>query len=233
MRPLSDITIYELGINIPKPPYDFTYRKEMNFVSELYHSKLYGYKPQRTSRICLNANQNKKDWDSYCNGSIVHINSFFDAEKFLSLTKIKRYNYLLDFIQSSVIKLSEYYNWDRKVFENAYKEVKASNFVLLISSGKKKSRDRKKIAEAILEKDELVSSLSFKITILNKEKTIKVIEKGNTYPMDETNFLLKKCKWIDNDKFGYQPLNKSEYLYYDFSRDTLVRKFEFWIGLTP
>ena len=61
--------------------------------------------------------------------------------------------YILDLIQNATLTLSNEYGWDKTVFENAYQQVLESDFVFKIASATKQSRDKKKLAKLIIEKN--------------------------------------------------------------------------------
>ena len=200
--PFSDITLYA-----PSPFKVGTagYIEEtslINFVSDLYVQNMNGYKPPKTCRITINPAFHEI-WDGpWKNGSIASIAPFFSHDDFSSFDKPGKYKYILDLIQTATIQLSEEYNWDKAVFENAYMKTLESNFQFRIEYAPKRSRDRKKIGAFIIEKTETVTTAYVEIKINGSTTRKKLFDKKNSWWYDCVYYLARCNKWFDNDRFG-------------------------------
>src|ERR1700743_1973376 len=140
-RPFSDISLYIPTLYSNKTPEYWEETSLFNFVSDLYVQKMYGYKPPHASRITVQPAY-YGTWDrTWKNGSIFHIACEFIRDKFESLDKSGKYRYILDIIQEATTKLSDEYNWDKTVFENAYREILQNDFVFSIDYPSKTSKD--------------------------------------------------------------------------------------------
>ncbi len=224
--PFSDITLYtETRYSNDTAEY----REEtglQNYVSDLYISKMYGYKLPNTTRVSI-APEFHKIWNrTWSNGSIKSIAPEFIYEKYLNLDKQGKYQYILDIIHSCMMQLSEEYNWDKAVFERAYKEVLENNFQFKIEYTSKTSRDKKKQAKLHIEKTDLVTSLYVTFLIDNKLETIKLFDKRNWWWYDPIYRFVKTNKWFDNDSFGvyYKPLNLK--VFYSLKNQKVVFEIE-------
>lgn len=200
--PFSDITLY-----IPTPytvgtPEYWQETSLINFVSDLYVQNMNGYKPPKTSRITIQPAYHDV-WDrTWRIGSIVSIAPFFRHDEFSSLDKPGKYKYILDLIQTATIQLSDEYQWDKEVFENAYKKTLDSNFEFKIVYPAKQSKDRKKSGVFFISKTETITSAYVDISIDGLTTTKKLFEKKNSYWYDCVYYLARYNKWFDNDRFG-------------------------------
>ncbi len=209
--PFSDITLYaETRYKNDTPEY-WEERALQNYISDLYVSKMYGYKPPNTTRVSIVPSYHKIWNRTWTDGSLKSIAPEFIYEKYLNLDKRGKYQYVLDIIHSCMIQLSEEYKWDEAVFERAYKEVLENNFQFKIEYPAKVSRDKKKSAELCIEKTDLVTSLYVTFLIKENFKTVKLFDKRNWWWYDSIYKLVKTNKWFDNDRFGiyYKPFNWS------------------------
>lgn len=225
--PLTDITVYYSGTEIKDTPKDWTFRREVNFISDFYHNQLNKYKPPKTSRICLHVS-NKNIWEKPNHfGSICSFGTEIDEKKYLSLTKGQKYKYLLDLIHNSSIEITKHLNWDKEPFENAYRRIIENNLEFRISHKLKKSQDKLKTAHTIIEKSEKQSIL--KISILFEGKVIEhqLLAKNNWWWYDSIYDLAQKCKWINKNCFGYISKDKTEYSFYDFEKKYVKSNMEF------
>jgi hypothetical protein len=201
-RPFSDITLYTpIPHRVGTPGYWEVTSLE-NFVRDLYVQKMNGYKPPKTSRITIQPAFHgiwNRTWKS---GSIVSIAPFYSHNEYALLDKHGKYKYILDLIQRVTLQLSEEYKWDRTVFEQAYNEVIESNFDFQIKYPAKMSRDKKKRANLIIEKDESITSVY--VNIERNDSTIKskLFDKKNIWWYDCAYILARHGKWLDKDKFG-------------------------------
>jgi hypothetical protein len=73
MYPLTDITIYNLFDPIEVPENEKSvFPHELSFVCELYHENMNGYKPKKTSRICIDiATEEKAKCIRICNSKFI------------------------------------------------------------------------------------------------------------------------------------------------------------------
>ena len=98
--------------------------------------------------------------------------------------------------------MSVEYGWDKAVFENAYKQVLETNFNLKINYPTKQSRDKKKVANLIIEKTEVVTSVYVSIECNGSSNTHKLFDKKNAWWYDCIYTLARHDKWFDTDRFG-------------------------------
>lgn len=200
--PFRDITIYS---PTPHPNHTTEYREEiflMNFVSDLYVQNMNGYKPPKTSRITIQPAYHEIWGRSWKHGSIVATAPFFSHNEFVSFDKQGRYKYILDLIQTATIQLSDEYDWDKSVFENAYKKTLDSNFYFRIEYPAKQSRDKKKSGVFVIIKTETITSAYVDISINGSVTTKKLFDKKNSWWYDCVYYLARHNKWFDNDRFG-------------------------------
>lgn len=176
----------------------------INFVCDLYVQKMHGYKPPQATRVTLQPayyNIWNRTWK---NGSIFSIAPLFEREIFESLDKRRKYQYVLDMVHSSMLKLSDEYKWDKNVFERANKEIVENDFSFVIDYPKKLSKDKKKQGRLVIEKTEILSMAYAVIEIKDKIVKRKLFEKKNWYWYDSIYQIAKHNKWIDNNRFGIQ-----------------------------
>jgi len=88
--PLDDITIYFDGVIIRDQKRDNQYRILANYVCDLYHNFLNGYKPPKTGRICLHLVPNKLSLHRpIYTGCILSCYAIIDEENFVSKNRRK------------------------------------------------------------------------------------------------------------------------------------------------
>jgi len=225
-RPFSDITLYT-----PTPYSNDSpqYREDTsleNFVSDLYVRKMNGYKPPNVTRVCIQPAY-YKIWDrTWKNGSLISIAPEFLRDKYESLDKHGKYQYILDIIQGAMIQLSEEYKWDKSIFEKAYLEVIENEFTFKIDYPTKMSRDKKKIANFYIEKSE-TKSFGYAIIRIGASTTkVKLFEKRNWYWYDGIYQLAKHAKWSDSDRFGIYYAKGALEIWYSIGKKE-VSLFEF------
>jgi hypothetical protein len=102
----------------------------------------------------------------------------------------------------AMLQLSEEYNWDKSIFEKAYQKVVESKFAFSIDYPTKLSRDKKKVANLRIEKNETITSGYAMIHIDASTSKIKLFDKKNWWWYDGACLLAKHAKWLDTDKFG-------------------------------
>lgn len=200
--PFSDITIYSPTPYTVGTPEYLEETSLINFVSDLYVQNMNGYKPPKTSRITIQPAYHDIWNRTWKNGSIVAIAPFFSHDEFSSLDKTGKYKYTLDVIQTATIELSDEYQWDKKVFENAYKRTLESNFNFRIEYPSKQSKDRKKNGVFIITKTETTTSAYVHININGTTTTKKLFDKQNSWWYDCVYYLARHNKWFDNNRFG-------------------------------
>lgn len=200
--PLYDITIYYNGNVIKDAPEDWDFRRTANYIADFYHDRLNGYKPTKTGRICIHLDS-IKNWDKpNYSGAICHYDNVIDEKKYLSLSKKGKYRYILEILNSTVLEIADIYNWDKAIFKNAYEHIIESDFKFEKYYPEKKSKDRKRIGQIILEKTEEKCTLWVSIKTGNSFRKEVLLEKRNWYWFDSTYNYAKNCKWLDNSSFG-------------------------------
>ncbi|WP_266205308.1 hypothetical protein [Pontibacter kalidii] len=219
MWPLDDITVYYNGTKIKDTPFDWEFRKAVNFVSDYYHNSLDGYKPPKTGRICIQINKESVSQEPSYFGAICTLYTTMDEELYLRLCKVEQYRYLLDLIHNTVMEAADKLGWDKSVFESAYQTVLGSDFVFEKRYKEKKSRDRKSIGIAILAKTE--SSATLKVSVATGDSTREAVlfDKKNWWWGDSSYAIAAKCKWIDQDSFGYESKSTNVFAYYSVTED--------------
>jgi hypothetical protein len=229
MAPLDDITIYDLfnSLNLSEQEQK-VFGHEKKFICELFHYNMNKYKPPHTSRICLNVALTKQSCRPSYDGSICHSSHYFNRDKYFNLDKNGKYQFLLDYIYGATMRLAEELKWNKDVFIDTYNRVKQMNFLFKVEFPAKFSRDRQKKGQAILEKTEERSILSLHIFGSNIDDRILLFDKMNSYPLDASNKIAKQCKWIDNDKFGYQNPKSKLTIHYNCITKKRFRNMKFW-----
>ena len=127
---------------------------------------------------------------------------FYSHVEYASLDRVGKYKYILDLIQCATLELSDEYLWDKTVFEKAYKDVIDNNFKFKITYPKKLSRDKKKVANLSIEKNETITSVYVNIETNGSTIKAKLFDKKNVWWYDCAYFLAKHNKWHDTNKFG-------------------------------
>jgi len=225
--PFSDISLYLPTPHIVgTPEYDQELAIE-NFVSDLYVRKMNGYKPPKTSRITIQPAFHETWKRTWKNGSIVTIAPFFSYDEYAILDKRGKYKYILDLIQIATLQLSDEYQWDKTVFENAYREVIQSDFDFKITYPPKMSRDKKKTGQVVIEKTEKTTFLNLLFIIGNNTKRVKLFEKNNSFWYDIAYEMAKNSKWLDNNSFGVYSKKSEKFGYYSLLDDVIIGKLDF------
>jgi len=200
--PFSDITIYSPTPYTVGTPEYWEEISLINFVSDLYVQNMNGYKPPKTSRITIQP-AFYGIWNrTWKNGSIVAIAPFFSHEEFSSFDKSGKYKYILELIQTATIQLSNEYQWNTQVFENAYKRTLETNFNFRIEYPTKQSKDRKKSGTVVITKTETITSVHVDININGTITTKNLFNKKNSWWYDCVYYLARHNKWFDNYRFG-------------------------------
>lgn len=209
-----DITLYSPTIHSVGTPeyYNETFLK--NYVSDLYVQKMYDYKPPKTTRVTLQPSFYGIWNRTWKNGSLISMAPFYNREHYDTLDKKAKYKYILDIIHSSMLQLSEEYNWNKEVFENAYKEVIENDFQFMVHYSQKKSRDKKKLGQIVIEKTESTTTVCVIIEKDGVKTKQKLFDKNNWYWYDEAYKIAKHSKWFDNDRFGIYIKNLNFAIWY-------------------
>src|SRR6187399_956870 len=148
MWPLTDITIYSDHESVDK---DFA--RKANYICDLYHNRLDGYKPPKTSRICLHLSTLTINRPPIYIGSICEHYCHFNYENYEKLaSKLKQFACILDLAHQAVMELAEIFKWDKTPFIRSYESIIIDNFRFIKEYPIKKSKDRCNAGQAILEK---------------------------------------------------------------------------------
>ena len=223
--PFSDITLYT---PIPHKNGTKEYIEDtnlQNFVSDLYVQMMHGYKPPETSRITIQPAYHNTWSRTWKTGSIVAIAPYYNYDDYATLDRKEKYRYILDVIQVATLQLSDEYKWDKGVFDKAYKEIIESNFHFKIPYPAKKSRNKKKVANLSIEKNETVTYVYANIESNGSNIKIKLFEKANVWWYDPAYVLARQSKWFNNDKFGICFRKKEVVIWYSIEENE-VRLFE-------
>ncbi|THU33015.1 hypothetical protein FAM09_26595 [Niastella caeni] len=225
--PFSDITLYT-----PTPYKNDTpeYWEDIslkNYVSDLYVQKMNGYKPPKTTRITIQPAYHNIWNRTWKNGSIVSIAPFYSHDEYVSLDRKGRYKYILDIIQTATIQLSDEYGWDRTVFEKAYIDIIECDFEFKIVYPAKMSRDKKRIGQVIIEKNEQTTTLNLLLKTGDSTKTVTLFKNRNWFCYDIAYEMAKNTKWLDNNTFGIFSKKSDKFGYYSIPDDVIIGKLDF------
>lgn len=201
--PLTDITVYYEGQN-PELRDFADFRCLANYVCDYYHQLLHGYKPPKTSRICIHLAEVPTCNAPWYFGSICHIDWGFDEIKYLSISHQDRLHYILNIVHEAISKAAISNNWRADTFLKAYHTIVARDFIFAMTYPQKKSRDRKHTGQIIIEKTETVTCLYLAIEGVLLQKKVKLFEKKNWYWWDSAYRLAETAKWFNNTDFGVQ-----------------------------
>jgi len=224
---LGDITIYYDGTAIADNVVNVEFQITANYICDFYYKLLNGYKPTKTGRICITLNK-AKVWDTpWYFGSICNVSWLIDEQKYLSSSKMDKYKYILELLHNACIHLAEIYDWDKAVFKNAYDKIYKQDFYFSLSYPEKKSRDRKKIAQAIIEKTDLITTLYLIVRIESNIEKIKLFEKKNWWWWDSAYVIAKNCRWLDNISFGICSNDSTQFAYYSITGKNVSSNLSF------
>jgi hypothetical protein len=220
--PFSDISLYTpIPHEVGTPEYWEVTSLE-NFVSDLYVNKMNGYKPTGATRITIQPSFHGIWLKPGKIGSIVSTAPYYNYDDYASLDKKGKYKYILDLIQTATLQASEKFNWDKSVFENAYKDVIAADFKFRIDYAAKLSRDKKKLATLSIEKTETITAVYASIKVNNLTTVKKLFEKKNSWWYDCTYILAKHSRWFDSDRFGIAYRKNQMVIWYSLAQDKIV-----------
>lgn len=221
-RPFQDITLYGTSPFGNDTPQYWEQVSLQNFVCDLYVTKMSGYKPPKASRVTIEPSY-YGIWDrTWKFGSIISIAVEFRYDKYEKMDKQEQYKYILDVIQSAMLLLSEEYNWERTVFEKAYREVLGSNFIFKIDYPPKMSKDRKKEAYISIEKTETVTSCYAVIQVNGLWSRVKLFDTRNWGCYDPVYKLVKYAKWYDTERFGLYHAESALEIWYSIQENKVA-----------
>lgn len=212
--PLTDITIYYGGKDIKVENRHSEFRRTVNFVSDQYHRYLNGYKPPKTSRITITFTPEKLRTEPWHFGSICSYDCLFNEKKYLQLNQEEKYLFILELLHRSCLEIGNYFNWETSFFVESYQKIKNNNFNFILETPEKLSRDRKKIGQAIIEKNRDYSILKVRVDSNDESRTIELLQNENWFFYDPIYDFAKKCKWIDKNSFGILSKDGNNYSFY-------------------
>ena len=168
MWPLTDITVY-----YDKEKDRWTaFRYELNYISDMYHNRLDGYKPQKTGRICLHIRDKKVFEKPNYFGAICSYDLEFDFAKYTAIeNKMDRYKFILNSIHKTILEIADILKWDKEVFVKSYDSILNDNFRFIKEYPRKTSRDKKTVGQVIIEKTETKTILRLKISNGQSQET--------------------------------------------------------------
>ncbi|MDR6196089.1 hypothetical protein [Siphonobacter sp. SORGH_AS_0500] len=228
--PLTDITIYEGLIKREKEALRDRFREISVFVCDLYHYRLNGYKPPKTSRICLTVEEDLPDV-GFSFGSIHSMSIRINGQDFFNRNTQEQLDMVLDTVHRSCLLLSDQFGWDKRPFQNAYQSILNDNYNFIIRYPPKKSRDRKVNLTVVVEKNITESVLKLEVQTANGTVIDKIVSKLNGGCCDSIYVLAKNTKWINSDTIGFFLLDKKRYISYSLTERTTT--FNFNIAYVP
>lgn len=220
--PLVDITLYYEGPNIKDAPDDWAFRRTANFICDFYHQMLFGYKPPKTTRICIHIGEGTNLEQPIFFGSVCSISNAFDDDKYVCLPKNEQYKYVLDTIHSACMRIAEQLEWNKEVFLNAFNEVQRRDFSFYLDYPIKKSQGRQKSAFVKVVKTELHSILYVNIIDSEEVKSVKLFEKTNHFWYDSIYDMAKNSKWFTLSTFGVTSKKSGKYIYYSLVDNAII-----------
>lgn len=199
---LDDITLYYY----PEGEAAKKFTLKQNVVSDLYVQYLNGFKPPKTSRISVELTD-KNQIRGYF-GSILTVDAQFDKDNFWKLSDKKQNEAILETVHHVALLCADKYEWDKKVFNEAYRKVLQTDFKYKIEGKKKSSRDRTHKAAVQIEKDETCTTISavFYDQSDNKLKTVELLRSFQHIMF--YGGIVKDYKWFSNSEFGLFALNE-------------------------
>lgn len=226
MTPLSDITVYYEN---EKDSWT-AFRYEVNYISDMYHNRLDGYKPQNTARICLHIRNNKiLDKPNYF-GAICSYNLEFDFDTYKAIeSKLDRYKFILASIHKAILEMAGILSWNKIAFIKSYDSILRDDFRFIKEYPRKTSPDKKHFAQVTMEKTETKTILHLKISNGQNIEAL-LIEKKNWFWFDSGYQLANKMKWIDKNTFGYKSNKSDKEVFYSIPDRRVVKNFEFKDG---
>jgi len=204
---LNDITIYTENTKLEDISANSDFRLNANFISDYYHSRLDGYKPPKTGRICLilhPLSQQHIGKQIIYTGAICQIYVPIDEQKYLHLSDHERYAYLLEILHSACIQAGGHLQWDKTIFKKAYESIISDKFVFSKTYESRLNRNRKYSARVLIRKTRELSKLYCQI--LSCDNTLisesLLIEKQNWSCNDPIYKVALTAKWFNNCEYG-------------------------------
>lgn len=226
--PLSDITFYYDGNILKIAPEDWTFTKMMNYVSDLYHIKLEGYKPPKTSRICIHLNSQLHKPEPTFFGSICSCYTSIDEQRYMKLDHSDKLLYLLSIVHETVMNAGRKLGWDLSVFTKANQEILESQLKFENGYPWKQSANRKLKLRSVVRKNLERSFVYFEVSSGDcPTSEFMVLEKRNWFWFDSCYQIAKNSKWIDKTHFGYKNSKSGKFAILDTSKLSLSTNIEY------
>lgn len=199
MARLTDITLYD-QFHPAEGQQQFQHRA--NYVSDLYHQCLQGYKPPQTTRISVTLVPDERPVRAWMAGSVAVLDQYAHAPTYDALSEPAKLRYLLDRLHDAVSHLCRAFHWDEAVFDDAYRQVRERRLVFRFEYPGKVTRDGKKRAHLVLEKTLTSTRLSACIDAGGTPVQATLYQGPNHWWYDPVYLLTKRGKWMTNDQFG-------------------------------
>ncbi len=149
MWPLTDITVYCDNEKESRT----AFRYEANYISDMYHNRLDGYKPQRTGRICLHLRDKRIFEVPNYFGAICSYDAEFNFAKYTTIeSKPDRYRFILDTIHKAILEMADILHWNKEVFIKSYDSIINDNFKFVKVYPTKLSSDKKTVGQVSIRK---------------------------------------------------------------------------------
>ncbi|WP_462250996.1 hypothetical protein [Ekhidna sp.] len=169
-------------------------------VTDLYVHFLDSYKPPKTSRISVTLGH---DFEliNYSGSVLTMYHTPFEGEEFWKLSEQEQKLQILEITHEVTRRCCDKFDWDRNVFETAYKKVIEVDFRYEIELKHKLSPNRKKKACLTLEKNGKCAIISALLMNVKGERINKV--ELFRLPQNEMFYgtIIKRNKWF-GDEFG-------------------------------
>ena len=161
--PLTDITIYANGYFANDKTASDNFHRKANYISDLFHLYLNGYKPAITARICSHLTKTLQGLHKprYF-GSILECYVLFVGEDYSSGKEEDQNLYNLNILHNKVIGLSCNFSWIESVFITVYSKCIENGLKLIKEYPSMKSKDKKVTATVVVEKKEQTTYTFFK-----------------------------------------------------------------------
>ncbi|HSY62899.1 MAG TPA: hypothetical protein VK796_13535 [Cytophaga sp.] len=172
----------------------------------------------------LNENLSATENSAWYFGSICLINTKIDEDKYLKNSLIENQFYLLELIKSATYSASTKHNWNKTIFQNAYRKTFESGFNFKTTLHEKKKGD--KVLKILIEKDLHKSYLKIEI----ENKTITLIEKEMVSCHDSIFLWGERVKWFNADEIGIELKKQQVKISYSISKDALTSNVIFKEG---
>ncbi|MBO9703496.1 MAG: hypothetical protein J7604_25030 [Sporocytophaga sp.] len=205
---LNDITLYyHSNEEIGNREIARKFVGRQNVVSDLYVQFLNKYKPKGTSRISVQLEDEEDAVIGYF-GSILMVKAKFEKNDYLKKNEYEQNKLILDTVHRIAILCADVYNWERKVFEDAYLKVLQCNFEYRIEYTRKYSKDKKHLGAISIEKTEEFAAIYVNFynnysDPIGKVMILKTFQNEMFY-----GGIIRKYKWFNNREFGLYTTNE-------------------------